>query len=511
MPAFLGLMFWALVIGLPLYYWLRPAQVSIQMDAHLENGDLSVQGMVLYDGKPIRSGSLRVVAAEMKSGIYVFSQVIPVQSAGSFQTRHAARSATEPLRVTATFQGSYARGDKEAGYAEGEVIEYINTPPPGSLRTMFAWLASIFSILALPLVFFITTKLSERSGRWLFRWIYLLTFSSLALPIMLSILASRNASLLEVLEGAPIGIVRARTEPLGKAQWLLNIGGILQKEGTAEGTPPAQAREASGQAGKAPEASSPAAEPPAADQSASPPEKPSPRDAEAGVRSIAGGIAVPFYVVMLAMLGAGINMTLKVPAIQERYNVDVLGKEALNFAGTLRRAIALPVGGLSRVGGLGGSKPAKGAEITPEPESQPANPPAEVQAETATTEARAATTEAKAASADTEAPVSEGKAVKAPAKVAATEAEATTTKGGEAKTAAGIVKELVENCMYLLSAPFLAIAMYYLLQVVGEQIKEPVLVIMAFATGLSSDSIVKGIISFAESKFAPTKNGHGKS
>jgi hypothetical protein len=64
--------------------------------------------------------------------------------------------------------------------------------------------------------------------------------------------------------------------------------------------------------------------------------------------------------------------------------------------------------------------------------------------------------------------------------------------------AAEIRRQLVQNYMYLLSAPLLAIAMYYLLQVVADEVAQPVLVIMSFATGLVSDKVVGWMITFAE-------------
>jgi hypothetical protein len=62
----------------------------------------------------------------------------------------------------------------------------------------------------------------------------------------------------------------------------------------------------------------------------------------------------------------------------------------------------------------------------------------------------------------------------------------------------GIRRELIGNYMYLLSAPFLAIAVYYFLQIVATNTAEPVLVLMAFATGLVSDRIISRIIRFAQ-------------
>jgi len=38
---------------------------------------------------------------------------------------------------------------------------------------------------------------------------------------------------------------------------------------------------------------------------------------------IEGGLAVPFYVILLAMFGAGINLTRRVPEIQEEYSGTV--------------------------------------------------------------------------------------------------------------------------------------------------------------------------------------------
>ena len=53
--------------------------------------------------------------------------------------------------------------------------------------------------------------------------------------------------------------------------------------------------------------------------------------------------------------------------------------------------------------------------------------------------------------------------------------------------------DTIKNFMYLISAPFLAIAVYYLLQLVAESVSTPVLVVMAFFTGLNSDRIVEVI------------------
>lgn len=68
----------------------------------------------------------------------------------------------------------------------------------------------------------------------------------------------------------------------------------------------------------------------------------------------------------------------------------------------------------------------------------------------------------------------------------------------QATHAFGIREELIRNYMYLLSAPFLAIAIYYLLQIIATQVSQPVLVVMAFVTGLASELIVASILAFAD-------------
>ena len=52
--------------------------------------------------------------------------------------------------------------------------------------------------------------------------------------------------------------------------------------------------------------------------------------------------------------------------------------------------------------------------------------------------------------------------------------------------------------MYFLAAPFLAIAVYYLLQLVTGVPYTSLLVLMAFATGFMSDAVVRKIMDFGK-------------
>src|SRR5262249_22217743 len=147
---------------------------------------------------------------------------------------------------------------------------------------------------------------------------------------------------------------------------------------------------------------------------------------------VTGGVAVPFYIVLLAMFGAGINMTLKVPEVQRSSEKE------------------LP-------------------EATSSLELPPILTPWRFRR-------------------------------------SQTEAQAVVSR----KTASDIRQELIENYMYLLSAPFLAIAMYYLLQVLAEQVTQPVLVLMAFATGLISKAVIARIVEFAEKQLPKKERREGE-
>jgi hypothetical protein len=164
---------------------------------------------------------------------------------------------------------------------------------------------------------------------------------------------------------------------------------------------------------------------------------------------ISGGVVVPFYVVLLAMFGAGINMTRRVPEIQETYR-SVLPTQQPGF-----------VTQTLRVNSLGAVRPSGHMRTD-------GNPAATV--------------------------------TQAPASAAASAVPRNKDAGtlNDKPTVDALRRDLIANYMYLLSAPFLAIAVYYLLLVLATEVSQPVLVVMAFATGLTADSIIAGIIGFAQ-------------
>lgn len=399
--------FWALIIAVAAFFFFRTETADVLLD--VATGQAFVmKGAVLYHGEPVRNGQVQLAITRPKDQQYIASVVVPVSAAdGTFADRSTPPppgDAAQALQVTAHYLGRSTAGKSIVG----DATVWLNFSPPLGRLTLWGTLAGT-TVLALLLITLFTGELTRRKARVLFGLTYLMTFVSIAAPIALTMVISRNYYLVEMMQAAPIGLVKGTAKGVDTAQWLLNIGGAVTKA----------ARPAA--AGTAPAAGG-ATTPPAPSAAAVPAGAADPARAAAAAEGVAvvGGLAVPFYVVFLAMLGAGINMTIQVPKIQNTYDILDLPKPR---TGVLTAALQAPLMMFA--------------------DSKPPSP-------------------------------------------------------AEAQARSGIRRDLIGNYMYLLSAPFLAIAVYYLLQIIASNTAEPVLVLMAFATGLVSDRIISRITKFAQ-------------
>jgi len=417
------IVFWVVIAAFAAFWYFREDRADVVLDVSTQR-DL-VSGMVTFGGVPVRGGVVHLVVSEAGSKRYLAGATLPVGDDGKFTLQdHQALGITEQsgsLRLSAAFRGTLVekeKGDSKVKPLFGETVLYLNSTAPLGERFLLGIAISALVLLVFQLVLF-TGDLGQRKARWLFVLMYFFTFFSLALPIAVSLVVAHNPYLVDAMRASPIGLVMAKTNVLSEPQWLINIGGKVlpgservkpPSSGGSDGTTGAKTGVAAGVG---------------TDDS---------RPADSGQLAwiVEGGIAVPFYVVLLAMFGAGINMTLKVPEIQRRYE-DVLieGRSSSWFNPVFAIVRAL-----------------RGRAEAPPNVPRP--------------------------------------------------------------TAGDIRRELIENYMYLLSAPFLAVAMYYLLQVLAEKVTQPVLVLMAFATGLVSKAVIGGIIAFAESKLPNGKRPAGE-
>jgi hypothetical protein len=234
------------------------------------------------------------------------------------------------------------------------------------------------------------------------------------------------------MQHAAIGLVKGTGSTILTPQWLVNLGGVVSPATKQTEVSPTK----EGLKTPLPEESVVAVSPnPAQEQS---PISEGNGGTDETLFKVTGGLAVPFYVVFLATLGAGIYMTKKVPDIQRRHDIEPLqGDEPTGVWNVVVSTFRAP-----------------GEVFRP-------------------TETRVKSVQ-------------------------------------EIKTTFEIRKELIDIYMGLISAPFLAVAVYYLLQVIAKDTAEPVLVVVSFATGFISDRIVTAITNFGVGALPPTADQAAK-
>lgn len=451
--------FWAFVFGLIAYWLFKPEdQAQVFLEASPEQ-PFQVSGLVSFKGAPVGSGTVHVVFDDPEKNQYLGGEILSLAEGGKFATGAAppepagsppntpapvrtpvpaesVSSTPPPIRVTANFSGQQPKGkDKALTAVSGMATLYLNYPPPAG-KWAFTVALTVGGVFALLLIILFTGRLTQRRARFLFALAYITTFMSLAVPIGAIVLVSKSQYAVRLMEEAPVGLVKGTAKGVKDPQWLVNLGGAVSpKQTPSEKTTPSPMQTPGGTPSAAAAAST--TTPPAQQPTPAPPEKVRPDELQQipGFALVQGGLAVPFYVIILAMLGAGINMTKRVPDIQKSWNTRGLPEDE---EGMLKAALNAPIKALA------GKQPRK------------------------------------------------------------------LTEDEEDKAAWGIRKDLIDTYMGLISAPFLAIAVYYLLQIVATNIAEPVLVIAAFATGFISDSIVTAITKLASDMISKGKTETGK-
>jgi hypothetical protein len=297
--------------------WLRSDKAEIFLDVSGRE-TLAVQGMVLFKGKPVSDGTVHIAVHGANSKRYLGGEVVAVDKQGQFKIAALQTAddddSKQTLRITASFSGQSQTGERAIDISGDERV-YLNfTPPWGALG--YAILGGVIFLLLL--IFLFTGSMTRRKGRLLFGTMYLMTFLSLAVPIGLTFWISNNQYMQDVMKLSPIGLIHGKAAGASGEQWLINIGRAM---------PVNLASDANAAKGAANTAVS--QEPLVANshvitsqQTADTP-LPAAHAIGAPVARDVGGLTVPFYVVMLAMFGAGINMTRKVPEIQRRYDLAV--------------------------------------------------------------------------------------------------------------------------------------------------------------------------------------------
>lgn len=256
---------------------------------------LKIEGRVQNKGQAIQTGQVKVEVRRLKSttrersNCCVQSILLDVESDGTFETtgagafRHFQPGDHLYITVEAWF---------EPKTFEGPLTEYIHLGGPPVIKPpivrrgflTFLFLTAAFGIWFLTAF---TGPGSRRKNRAAIVLSYIVACTCLGIPLIAPVLLTFAVpDLQERLEDSPVGLVKT---PIGDdvvPQWALTIGFAKSEQDTAE------------------------------------------------VEGMQGGLVIPFYVLILSILGGAINMTRQVP----RYH-RVGAAESPNLLESLFRSV----------------------------------------------------------------------------------------------------------------------------------------------------------------------------
>jgi hypothetical protein len=524
-----------LVVSLSAYF-IDDAGTATPADSS-RNGFLRIRGDVSQGGQSVKAGNVRVTVIAKDD---FFRQSV----SSTFQNGHFA---IDDPAFRSIRPGDKVEVDAEvsvAGLNQTASI-HLNSKPPVDKTAIEYGLGTATLLLAVVFFLAFTGRKTAWRNQTAIIFSYLVIAIFLAVPILAPTMLIRTfPSAVYAMIGAPAGLINTHTpnQPNNETQWALNIGGFSYRK-TTETPKKAKAGDTtspdkSAAAQEAPKAGTGSGNPKEAGNAfsspnateASRPSPPQPADAStangaaasptpeplesssaesaAPVVQVQGGLVIPLYVIILSVIGGAINMTRKVPGFQRE------GEESdFSLARPISRA-ATAVLNLAR--------PATGAGNTAQqPAQQPAAPPmdaatkgpgpsledqakaitdqlgllvrAQLQrnGETDTTLVQIRTLLSKMQelfkSRTTDEPLLKFNSFE--------DWAAGQPRLGELLRGSWRV-ELLNQYMYLISAPFLAIVTYYILDLLGLS-KQGVVVVLSFSVGLVSERIVSWILGIA--------------
>jgi hypothetical protein len=519
------------VVSLSAYYVDDSGVAVSPEDSNYTRSHLRIRGDITRDGQPPKSGNVRLTVSSTKNELFRQSISLAMQ-AGHFETEDPAFRSVRPgspIEIKADIVGG--------GPHETATIN-LNSAPPVDKSALEIFLLALVSVLSV--VFFVafTGKETPRKNRTAIIFSYLVIGIFLAVPLLAPVVLLRMfPSAVDGMIGMPAGLVNTHTanQPENETQWALNIGGysfrvpaksVTQKasDDTAfTGSAIAGGVQGVGAGSTAPSPSSsptttsrektnPTASttPVSVKSPALPPSVDLPQtllssESRAPVVQVYGGLVIPLYVIILSVIGGAINMTRKVPVFQKE------GEES-DFS------LARPI---SMVGTavLSLRRRSSGTEDTP-PDSTPpvvAVPPI---AEPDTS------AEERAKKIDAQLDLLLAEQIQRNEQTDSTLTQIRSLVSnmqelyGSRKSDEPLLNfssfenwasshprlrellrgswrvELLNQYMYLISAPFLAIVTYYVLDLLGLS-KQGVVVVLSFSVGLISERIVSWILGIA--------------
>ena len=468
------------LLGSLIYHWFAPVpSFSLAVSAWFEPAasggapQLRVAGVVLKDGKPATEERVRLAIEDWTKGIRqsVFLEVNTGHFDSGNQPAFQSIMPADRLHIRA----EYGKG----GTSISEEVYLGARVPHVSMRTALIVLGSVI-LVSLGFLWLFTGRPRPGKNVWAIIISYVVMAVFLGAPLVLpAVLSVMSPDIMAIMRETPVGVLIADPKEgnLGR-QWVLNIGGSVVASGQVatslqtttvanrtvpQGqTPAASAATQASETSPAPATPTPAStKPPAQPTTAQAPStapsgtvQQSPGDES--VVEIQGGVVIPLYVLILSVIGGAINMTLKLPDFQrEAASLDLSPRRAMTrIISVTSQTVSAAFDQLKNVSG--------------KMESSEQKPPEAPETSAGQTES----------------------AIASQAEPTATETDDLLRQTSEWR------KGLITQHMYLLSAPFLAIAVYYLL-VWLKVLNQPALVLVSFSVGLISDKIVGKITGVA--------------
>jgi len=526
-------------------YFVDDAGAPVSPDSpNYAKSHIKIIGDVSQSGQLVKNGSVRLTISSTENGLFQQSVYIAYQN-GHFETEDPAFRSIRPGKPTEIKAEAMATG------LNATATIHLNTEAPEGNAAFEYGLSAAAVVLIAVFCWAFTGRRTALKNRAAIIFSYLIIAICLAVPILAApIMLYKFPSLLYAMIGSPAGLVNTHTlnEPEGETQWALNIGGYSyqatakpaetsgnkkaaqgtiaekstgdSKAGAGAGTHGATGNPSSSSNTTQAPSPNPSKSADAANPPNAAPSSPSPTLAEVPVSSksesvapvveVQGGLVIPLYVIILSVIGGAINMTRKVPGFQKE------GEESdFNLARPISRVGAAVINRFTRA--PVGSGDAATPPATPGP-AAPASPTAtakpeeslEQQAQAIDEQLVPLVTAQLQRNGETDATLaqiqtlvskmqdvySSRKSNEPILKFASFEDWAASHPRLRELLRGGWRVELLNQYMYLISAPFLAIVIYYILDLLGLS-KQGVVVVLSFSVGLVSERIVSWILGIA--------------
>jgi hypothetical protein len=513
-----------------------------------EQSHLKIRGDVYQGDQPVKSGNVRLT---LRTADERFRQSVSVPlKDGRFETEDPAFITIRPgaeIQITADVSSS------QPSLVLTERID-LNSAAPSSTLVLKIGLGVGFLVLSGIFFYSFTGKKTHLKNRTAIIFSYVIIGVFLAVPILAPVFFFQVFTDPVKQVGGPVGLVNTRTaiQEGDQSEWALNIGGYsyvppdavpvvpdnTASTGSAPASNPTTPRVAtpttSGTvltAGAKPSPGNPqhAAQPNTDAQPASTaasggnsPETAAlrPRSSR-GARSnptvvkVEGGLVIPLYVIILSVIGGAINMTRKVPGFQkEGEESDFSIVRPISSLGT-----AVMNGIVNRGGEAATAAPLTAADATHvatddkvDDQEKKSEPPLQDQAATVDGLIDPLVVEQIKRNCETEIAVTKiGSLVlrmrelfksKPPDERLLKFNSFEDWFGSHPRLREVLGSnwrvELLNQYMYLISAPFLAIVTYYIIDLLGlTKLGRGVLVVLSFSVGLISEKIVTWILGIA--------------